>query len=137
MVDRAARWVNTLLPEVAVRQVVDGVYVEDRVTGRLRWFRSRHRETEDGEGLIVRIADPAEAWLARRVYGRGDASEAGEDDALSLIQSASVAEDSAARGGRRAKRVQVRLLHSAEPTLAAPTAARTPRWVHGACGGRQ
>ena len=87
--------------------VLDGVYAEDPKTGRLRWHRSRRWATEDIEGLVVRIADRAEAWLARRGYGRGDASEAGEDDALSLIQSASVAGRSAASGGRRAKRVQV------------------------------
>ena len=40
---------------------------------------------------MVRIADRAEAWLARRGYGRGGANEDGEDDALSLIQLASVA----------------------------------------------
>ena len=86
---------------------MDGVYAEDPKTGRLRWHRSRRWTTEDVEGLVVRIADRAEAWLARRGYGRGDASEAGGDDALSLIQSASVAGRSAASGGRRAKRVQV------------------------------
>ena len=61
---------------------MDGVYAEDPKTGRLRWHRSRRWATEDVEGLVVRIADRAEAWLARRGYGRGDASEAGEDDAL-------------------------------------------------------
>ena len=176
MADRAARWVDTLLPRVAVRQVVvtvpwprrwllarkpdlargvlaialrevqrwlqrvgtsqrqgqtgsitvvqrfgsalnlnlhfhalvlDGVYAENPKTGRLRWYRSRRWTTEDVEGLVVRIADRAEAWLARRGYGRGDESEAGEEDGLSLIQSASVAGRSAASGGRRAKRMQV------------------------------
>jgi hypothetical protein len=176
MADRAARWVDTLLPRVAVRQVVvtvpwprrwllarkpdlargvlaialrevqrwlqrvgtgqrqgqtgsitvvqrfgsalnlnlhfhalvlDGVYAEDPKTGRLQWHRSRRWTTEDVEGLVVRIADRAEAWLARRGYGTGAVDEEGQDDALSLIQSASVAGRSAASGGRRAKRVQV------------------------------
>jgi len=178
MADRAARWVDTLLPRVAVRQVVvtvpwprrwllarkpdlsrgvlaialrevqrwlqrvgtgrrqgqtgsitvvqrfgsalnlnlhfhalvlDGVYVEDRATGRVRWHRSRRWTTTDVEGLVVRIADRAEAWLARQGFGRaGDGGrERGEDDALSVIQSASVAGRSAVGGGRRAKRVQL------------------------------
>ena len=164
MADRAARWVDTLLPRVAVRPVVvtvpwprrwllarkpdlsrgvlaialrevqrwlqrvgtsqrqgqtgsitvvqrfgsalnlnlhfhclvlDGVYAEDPKTGRLRWHRSRRWTTEDVEGLVVRIADRAEAWLARRGYGTGALDEEVEDDALSLIQSASVAGRSA------------------------------------------
>ena len=87
--------------------LLDGVYVEDRATGRVCWHRSRRWTTEDVEGLVVRIAERAEAWLARRGYGTGAVDEEGEDDALSLIQSASVAGRSAASGGRRAKRVQV------------------------------
>ena len=86
---------------------MDGVYEEDPKTGRLQWHRSRRWTTEDVEGLVVRIADRAEAWLARRGYGTGAVDEEVEDDALSLIQSASVAGRSAASGGRRAKRVQV------------------------------
>ena len=193
MADRAARWVDTLLPRVAVRQVVvtvpwprrwllarkpelargvlaialrevqrwlqrvgtgqqdgqtgsitvvqrfgsvlnlnlhihalvlDGVYAEDPKTGRLRWHRSRRWVTEDVEGLVVRIADRAEAWLARRGYGTGALDEEVEDDDLSLIQSASVAGRSAASGGRRAKRVQVLLLHSAGAPLPAAAAVR-------------
>ena len=87
--------------------VLDGVYAEDPKTGRLRWHRSRRWATEDVEGLVVRIANRAEAWLARRGYGTEALDEEVEDDALSLIQSASVAGRSAASGGRRAKRVQV------------------------------
>ena len=58
---------------------------------------------------MVRISDRAEAWLARQGFGRvGDGGrERGEEDALSVIQSASVAGRSAVGGGRRAKRVQV------------------------------
>merc|ERR1711965_556693 len=40
--------------------VLDGVYTEDRVTGRVRWHRSRRWTTADVEGLVVRIADRAE-----------------------------------------------------------------------------
>jgi hypothetical protein len=115
---------------------LDGVYAEDPKTGRLRWYRSRRWATEDVEGLVVRIADRAEAWLARRGYGTGALDEEVEDDALSLIQSASVAGRSAASGGRRAKRVQVLLLHSAEAALPAAAAVRKLRRVHGACRGR-
>ena len=75
--------------------VLDGVYAEDPKTGRLQWHRSRRWTTEDVEGLVVRIADRAEAWLARRGYGTGAVDEEVEDDALSLIQSASVAGRSA------------------------------------------
>ena len=86
--------------------VLDGVYAEDPKTGRLRL---RRWTTEDVEGLVVRIAERAEAWLARQGLGSaGDGGdERGEDDALSLIQSASAAVRSAASGGRRARRVQV------------------------------
>ncbi len=58
---------------------------------------------------MVRIADRAEAWLAQQGFGRaGDGGrERGEEDALLVIQSASVAGRSAVGGGRRAKRVQV------------------------------
>ncbi|MCO4774083.1 MAG: transposase [Deltaproteobacteria bacterium] len=89
--------------------VLDGVYVEDRATGRVRWRRSRRWTTADVEGLVVRIADRAEAWLARQGFGRaGDGGRGrGEEGALSVIQSASVADRSAVGGGRRAKRVQV------------------------------
>ena len=86
---------------------MDGVYAKDPKTGRLQWHRSRRWTTEDVEGLVVRIADRAEAWLARRGYGTGAVDKEVEDDALSLIQSASVAGRSAASGGRRAKRMQV------------------------------
>ena len=80
MADRAARWVDTLLPRVAVRQVVV------TVPWPRRWA------TEDVEGLVVRIADRAEAWLARQGFGRaGDGrGERGEEDALLAIQSAPV-----------------------------------------------
>ena len=116
---------------------MDGVYAEDPKTGRLQWHRSRRWTTEDVEGLVVRIADRAEAWLARRGNGKGTADAECEDDALSLIQSASVAGRSAASGGRRAKRVQVLLLHSAEPPLPASAAVRELRRVHRACGSRR
>jgi hypothetical protein len=180
MADRAARWVDTLLPRVAVRQyvvtvpwprrwilarrpdlargvlaialreiqrwlrtkgtaqlageagsitvvqrfgsalnlnvhfhclVLDGLFVEAPNTGAPRWHRARAPTTEDIEALVVRIADRAEAFLARRGHGReepGDEAERAEDDALALIQSASVAGRSATRRGRTASRVQVK-----------------------------
>ena len=113
--------------------VLDGVYTEDRATGRVGWNRSRRWATEDVEGLVVRIADRAEAWLARQGFGRaGDGGgDRGEEDALSVIQSASVAGRSAVGGGRRAKRVQVLLLHSAGPAVPAPAAVRELRRVLG------
>jgi len=89
--------------------VLDGVYTEDRATGRVRWHRSRRWTTADVEGLVVRIADRSEAWLARQGFGRAadGGREHGEDDALSVIQSASVAGRSAVGRGRWAKRVQI------------------------------
>ena len=105
--------------------MLDGVYEEDPKTGRLQWHRSRRWTTEDVEGLVVRIADRAEAWLARRGYGTGAVDEEVEDDALSLIQSASVAGRSAVTKtrGRRAKRVQVL---GGRPFQLPPLCARTP-----------
>jgi hypothetical protein len=91
--------------------VLDGLFTEDPETEAPRWHRARTPTTEDIEALVVRIADRAEAYLARRGYGRdapGDEAEAAEDDALALIQSASVAGRSATRRGRKASRVQVK-----------------------------
>ena len=41
-----------------------------RSTGRAGWHRSRRWTTADVE-VVVRIADRAEAWLARQGFGRG------------------------------------------------------------------
>ena len=91
--------------------VLDGVFATDPRTGALRWYRARAPTTEDVERIVERIADKAEAYLARQGFGRdedNEASEGDEDDALSLIQAAAVAGRSATKRGRKARRVQVR-----------------------------
>ncbi len=51
--------------------VLDGQYAADPRTGVLRWVRARPPTTEEVERLVERVADRAEAWLARRGF-RGD-----------------------------------------------------------------
>ena len=90
--------------------VLDGVYVEDPKTGRLRFWRDEGPRTADVEELVVLVAKKCEAWLARRGHGvEGTAGDEDHDpgDAQQLIQAASVAGRSAVARGRRARRVQV------------------------------
>ena len=88
--------------------VLDGVYTEDSDTGAVHWHRAPAPTDEEVAALVERIADRAEAWLARRGYGPDEEqADSDPDDAQQAIQAAAVAGRSAVRRGRRARRVQV------------------------------
>jgi hypothetical protein len=85
--------------------LLDGLYVAD-AAGAPRFRRARRWRQADVDALIVRIAARCEAWLARRGFGvEEERDEDDPDDALPLLQSASVAGRSAVRQ-RKARRVQ-------------------------------
>ena len=83
----------------------DGVYV--RKPDGLRFVRDRPVTTDEVSELVVKLATRAERWLARRGFGPDDGEEPVQDDALPLMQAASVEGRSAVSGGRRARRFQV------------------------------
>ena len=74
----------------------------------------------------VRAFDRSEAWLARQGFGRmGDGGrERGEEDALSVIQSASVAGRSAVGGG--VGRSEWRCREAGRFSVPHPTSDRAP-----------
>ena len=85
---------------------LDGVYARDR-EGRLVFHRDRPPTTEDVERLVEQIAEAAERMFAREGFGREEPEQEVEpDDALALIQAASISGRSAIRG-RHARRYQV------------------------------
>jgi len=85
---------------------LDGVYARGP-DGRLVFHRDRPPTTEDVERLVEQIAEAAQRMFAREGFGREEPDEEAEpDDALALIQAASIAGQSAIRG-RRARRHQV------------------------------
>jgi hypothetical protein len=84
---------------------LDGVYARDR-EGRLIFHRDRPPTTEDVERLVEQIAEGVERMFAREGFGREESDEVEPDDALALIQAASIAGRSAIRG-RQARRYQV------------------------------
>jgi hypothetical protein len=85
---------------------LDGVYARDR-DGRLVFHRDLPPTTEDVERLVEQIAEAAERMFAREGFSREEPEEEVEpDDALALIQAASMAGRSAIRG-RHARRYQV------------------------------
>ena len=86
--------------------LLDGLYVAD-AEGAPRFRRARRWRQGDVDALIVRIAARCEAWLARRGFGAEAENDDDSDpeDALPLLQSASVAGRSAVRQ-RKARRVQ-------------------------------
>ena len=87
--------------------LLDGLCVEGAADGP-RWRRSRRWREEDVDGLVVRIADRCETWLADQGFPADDDEPCDEelDDALPLIQSAAVAGRSAVHRQRKARRVQ-------------------------------
>jgi hypothetical protein len=89
--------------------LLDGLFVA-QPDGAPRFRRTRRWRQGDVDGLVVRIAERCEAWLARQGFGADaegdDDSDSDPDDALPLLQSASVAGRSAVRGQRKARRVQ-------------------------------
>ncbi|HJN75556.1 MAG TPA: transposase, partial [Myxococcota bacterium] len=87
--------------------VLDGQYAADPRTGVLRWVRARPPTTEEVERLVERVADRAEAWLARRGFRGDEGLEQDSDDVQAAIQAAAVMGRSVLRRGRRARRVQV------------------------------
>ena len=87
--------------------VLDGQYAADPRTGALRWYRARPPTTEEVERLVERVADRAEAWLARRGFRGDEGLEQDPDDVQAAIQAAAVMGRSVLRRGRRARRVQV------------------------------
>ncbi len=57
---------------------------------------------------MVELATRSERWLSRQGFGADDGEEEhGDDDALPLMQAASVQGRSAVSGGRRARRFQI------------------------------
>ena len=87
--------------------VLDGLYATDPRTGRLRWYRARPPTTEQVERLVERLAERAEAWLARRGFGKDEPVEEDPDDVQTRIQAAAVMGRSAVERGRRARRIQL------------------------------
>ena len=74
----------------------------------LRFVRDHPVTTEEVARLVVELATRAERWLSRQGFGADDGEEEhGDDDALPLMQAASVQGRSAVSGGRRARRFQV------------------------------
>ena len=86
---------------------LDGVYV--REAEGLRFVRDHQVTTEEVATLVVELATRAERWLSRQGFGADDGEEEHgyDDDALLLMQAASVQGRSAVAGGRRARRFQV------------------------------
>ena len=85
---------------------LDGVYV--REAEGLRFVRDRPVTTEEVAALVVELATRSERWLSRQGFGADDGEEEhGDDDALPLMQAASVQGRSAVSGGRRARRFQI------------------------------
>lgn len=85
---------------------LDGVYVRAR-DGRLS-FRQATPHQADVEALVVRIATAAERWLSRQGHGEDDVADEDGDDALGVLQQASLAgrEALGARSGRTVTRVR-------------------------------
>ena len=90
--------------------VLDGVYTEDSDTGAVHWHRAPAPTDEEVAALVERIAERAEAVLARNGHGPHDEPDEDPDDAQLVIHSpqrvAAIAGRSAVRRGRRARRVQ-------------------------------
>jgi hypothetical protein len=89
----------------AIRSWEHGVYV--RQGDSLRFLRDHPPTTEEVEELVIDLAEAAERFLARHGFGREDEVGEDPDDALPLLQAATVEGRSAVEGGRRARRVQV------------------------------
>jgi len=91
--------------------LLDGLFVGGPSGTPPRFQRTRRWTQDDVDRLVVDIATRCEALLARRGHGpEAHADDAGSDgdDALPLIQSASVAGRSAVRDRPAARRVQLR-----------------------------
>ncbi|MFT6144340.1 MAG: hypothetical protein ACJAZO_002278 [Myxococcota bacterium] len=90
---------------------------------RLRFVRDRPVTTVEVAGLVVELATRAERWLSRQGFGADDGEEdhGDDDDALPLMQAASVQWRSAVAGGQRAHRFQVHqgLAYALPPRCAA------------------
>jgi len=71
---------------------MDGCYARDPKTGKLRFYRVGKPTTKDIEGLVSRIAVRSERWLEKMGFGFGseDALDEDPEDALPLLQAASV-----------------------------------------------
>jgi hypothetical protein len=67
---------------------LDGVFSRG-ADGRLRFFRAGPR-TEEVEALVVEVAEACEAWLGRRGFGAEEEVAGEEDDALAVLQQASL-----------------------------------------------
>jgi hypothetical protein len=89
----------------------DGYFATDNKTGIVRFFRDAGPSTADVEAIVVRIADRAERWLEQRGFGCDDDApdDTGDDDALPLMQAASIQGRLALgpRAGRKAHTTQV------------------------------
>ena len=87
--------------------VLDGLYAIDPRTGALRWVRARRPSTAEVERVVERVAERAEAWLARGGFSGDEPTDDDPDDAQATIQAAAVMGRSALRQGRRARRIQI------------------------------
>jgi len=70
---------------------LDGLYQRDAQSGELVFHPLPWLGTEDVEALVLRVAQRAERWLARKGHGiEGSADEEAFDDAQLLLQAASL-----------------------------------------------
>jgi len=65
--------------------VLDGLYTEDPDTGAVRWHRAPSPTDEEVAALVERIAERAEAFLARHGHGLHDELDEDPDDAQVVI----------------------------------------------------
>jgi len=85
---------------------LDGVYVDGAAGGRS--FRQATPHQEDVEKVVLEIGVLAERWLAKQGFAGDEALEQDPDDAVGLLQQASLAgvEAVGPRAGKKVRRVQ-------------------------------
>lgn len=85
---------------------LDGVYMRSK-QGRLS-FRQATPHQADVEKLVLEIGSLSERWLAKQGYSSEEGSESDPDDAVALLQAASLEglEAVGPRAGRKVRRVQ-------------------------------
>ena len=88
--------------------VMDGVYAMDPKTRNIGFHRFGKMTTKEVSALIVRITTKAERWLDKRGYGQHDEVFDDPDDAMGVIQGASITGRAATcrRAGQKARRIQ-------------------------------
>jgi len=93
---------------------LDGVFSRG-ADGRLRFLQAAPR-TGDVEALVVEVAEACEAWLARRGFGAEDEVAGEEDDALAVVQQASLF-GRAALGERAGRSTRVQRIAGREVSM--------------------